>query len=265
MQKLLDIVYSSADPAVCKLDVFLPDNAPNGRAILFIHGGGWQNGNKAAWHGPMEYCCARGYVCGSATYHFAPAYKFPRQVEDVRTAMAFFKDRAGDYGFDARRVATWGSSAGGHLAAMLATIADEDDLGVTPQMNRRDTRPAAAVCYCTVMTCHPYEAPNENLPKMFRDFLGEAEVQDPAVLRRASPLDRVRGGEPPFFMIVGDVDKTTPVAQHEEMRARLQATGGRAELVVLPGAGHGFGYGVKTEHQQRAVQEAERFLASALA
>jgi acetyl esterase/lipase len=263
MKRLLGIPYGNADDEARRLDVFLPEDNGHGACIFFIHGGGWFAGGRAQWHAVMDHFCARGYVCTSTSYHFAPQWHFPKQVEDVRLAMSFVKSRAGEYGIDTERIAVWGSSAGGHLAAMLATIGPEDELGMTPATAIRATRPNAAVCLCTVFSCHRYES-HEEVPPMVESFLGATEAENPERFSQASPLDRVTGAEPPFLMVVGDIDRVTPVALHETMRDKLAAAGVPVELVVLPGVDHGYGYGAGTAAQLQTIAHAERFLAAHL-
>lgn len=257
---LMDQTYSAVDPEVCKLDVFLPAGSGNGCCIFFIHGGGWAGGSKGSWHPVMEHFCALGYVCTSANYRLLPDWRFPTQFADVRLAMAYVKARAAEYGFDPGKMAALGSSAGGHLAAMLATTQPADDLGASDELTARDTLPAAAVCLCSVLSCHDYAGAHSGVPKMLDRFLGPG-AGDPEVVRAASPIDRVCGKEPPFLMVVGDADDTTPVSLHEAMRGKLVGNGVRAELVVLPGVKHGFGYGVKSSAQKEALAHIERFLA----
>ena len=259
MKRHCDISYSETDPEIRKLDVFLPGDTANGAAIFFIHGGGWFAGNRTHWHAVMEHFCGLGYVCASASYHLLPDYHFPLLFEDVRLALSWFKARAGEYGFDPNRVATWGSSAGGHLAALLAVINPADELGMSHEIEDRDTRVAAAVCYCTVFSVH--KEGGYYSPALFGD---KQEEEIPEVYRQASPIDYVSGGEPPFVMIVGDADTTTPVVWHEAMKAKLEANGGSAELHVLPGVQHGFGYGMTTDGQKAAATHAAEFLARIL-
>jgi dipeptidyl aminopeptidase/acylaminoacyl peptidase len=134
----------------------------------------------------------------------------------------------------------------------------DDDLGRTPVQQGADTRPAAAVCLCTIFSCHRvggYYKP---------DFFGVEEEDAPELYRRASPLDRVDDQTPPLLLVVGDADETTPVAGHEAMVERVCGAGGRAELHILPGVGHGYGYGVETPAQQETLRWAEAFLAPVL-
>jgi acetyl esterase/lipase len=257
VERRMDIPYSKEGTDRRLIDVFFPGENVNGCCIFFVHGGGWSGGKKEGWHPVMEHFAGLGYVCTSAEYHLAPDHVFPKQVEDLRNAMSFVKSRADEYGFSPDRVAVMGSSAGAHLAAMLATIQPEDDLGMTPEVTVRDTLPQAAVCLCSVMTCHD----DDKLRDTINQFLGATEEENPELFSQASPVDRVCGKEPPFLMVVGDADDVTPISQHEAMRDALVAKGGSAEVVILPGVKHGFGYGVTSDAQKKTVVLVERFLA----
>ncbi len=264
IRKLLDVPYSTSHTDFRKLDVFLPGGEQNGACIFFIHGGGWAGGEKVSWHAVMEHFARLGYVCTSANYRLSPEWRFPAHVEDVRLAMSFVKERASEYGFEAHRVAALGSSAGAHLVAMLATIDAGEELGMTGEVNVRDTKPDAAVLLCGVLSCHYYECESEGVPRMIDRFLGASPSEKPELASQASPLDRIDGDEPPFLMVVGDADPTTPVALHEAFRDRVRAGAGKAELHVLPGVKHGFGYGVKTEAQKKTLALVGPFLKEVL-
>ncbi|CAG7618943.1 alpha/beta hydrolase [Paenibacillus allorhizosphaerae] len=251
----LETVYSSDYAEHRKIDLFLPES-PNGACLFFIHGGGWSAGNKQQWHGVAKYFCERGYVCASAGYRLAPDYVFPSQLEDVRLAMQFVKQQAGRYGYAPDAVAVVGSSAGGHLAAMLATVPEDDPLGATAELTNADTVPRAAICYCPVTTLFI----KRDFVNVFMAATAEAE---PELFRTASPVHRVhrmKGGLPPFLFIQGDNDPTTTLADTSEMCHRINASGGNADLIVLPGVKHGFGYGTDTPAQRLSVRHIELFL-----
>jgi acetyl esterase/lipase len=257
MQLNMNIPYSTEADGIRKIDVFLPKGNPNGCCIFFVHGGGWSGGNKESWHAVMKHFCAKGFVCTSAEYHLSPEWHYPKHVEGVRLAMSFVKSKAGEYGFDPKKIAVFGSSAGAHLAAMLATIQADDELGMSDEVTVRDTLPQAAVALCGVFDDALYDGKHK---EMFERFLGVTRDEKPELYREALPLYRVVGKEPPFIIISGDVDTTTPLDMQERMRDALIAKGGSAELVVLPGVKHGYGYGVTSDAQKKMLVHAERFL-----
>ncbi len=157
-----------------------------------------------------------------------------------------------------QRIAAYGSSAGGHLVGMLATIAPEDDLGMTDEVTIRDTRPQAAVCMCPVLSLPRYN--EEFLPEL----LGEEWASDPERAPLASPEYRLTGAEPPFLIVVGDADTTTPLAAQQAFRDALEVKGGLAQIAVISGAEHGAFYGVTSQPQKDALPFVERFVATTL-
>lgn len=94
------------------MDWYLPDE-PNGRGLLWIHGGGWENGRKEQWGSVAEHFCRLGYTCASAEYRLVPNSDLDGMVADVRLAMQAFRARDKELGFESNLVAAAGSSAGG--------------------------------------------------------------------------------------------------------------------------------------------------------
>lgn len=236
------------------MDVFIPDQ-PNGAGILFVHGGGWTGGDKESWHSTMAHFVGLGYACATAEYRLCPDVTLLGILDDVRLAMSCFRAHAAEWGFDARRVAAYGSSAGGHLVGMLATIRPEDDLGMSDEMTVRDTAPQAVVAI----------NPALSLSRLDPQWIPERMLPDwPQKSGAPSPEERLMSGTPPFIIVVGDQDEITPLAMQEAAVAALAAAGVPVELVVVPGAVHGEFYGVDTAHQQTALPHIERFLAAEL-
>ncbi len=252
----LDLPYSEHHTDRRVMDVVMPRERGNGRCIFFVHGGGWRAGDKESWHSVMTYFAERGYVCTSAEYRLLPDAHLPEMLEDVRLAMSFVREHAERWGFTPDQIAAYGSSAGGHLVGMLATIAPDDDLGMTDEITIRDTRPKAAVCMCPVLSIPRYRE------SLVPELLGPEWDLAPEL---GSPEYRVTGHEPPFLIVVGDADESTPIADQEAICHVLRDHGVRCELVVVPGAGHGAFYGVRTEQQHAALAAVEPFLESVFA
>ena len=238
MRVELGICYSESFADSRRLDLFVPQQ-PNGRGILLIHGGGWRSGSPAMWHYTAEHLGGQGYVCASCGYRLAPQHRFPAQVEDVRLAMAWMRGRAKDLGFGADRVAVLGSSAGGHLAAMLATVGPDDALGRTEELSCLDTRPNAVVCDCPVTF---FEDAGEAISEARRGFLGGTTEEISEVGAVASPLHRVTGDEPPFLLVHGELDTVVPPVHSVRLAERLEAAGVPVELVIVPKLAHGFAF-----------------------
>ncbi len=251
-----DIPYSDNGHERCRMDLYLPAAAAaNGAAVFLIHGGGWKGGDRTQWAALANSLAARGYVCASAGYRLTPEVHFPEPVEDLRLAMSVFKGMSGKYGFDPARIGAVGSSAGGHLAALLATIGPEDDLGRHPKLATADTRPAAAVLYNPVLN-FVEEAPGI---ESARNFLGGPYKQLTDIYHQASPALRIDKDFPPVLLLYGTDDTLTPVSNCVAMADSLFALGIPCEIALFPGQEHGFGYRLSNSERKRAARMAGDF------
>ncbi|MEF3305087.1 alpha/beta hydrolase [Paenibacillus sp. GYB003] len=260
MERWPDVAYSENDAERRKMDVFVPGDNANGIGLLFIHGGGWHAGSRTAWHPVAERFCGLGYSCASVGYRLAPDWHYPAPVEDVRLAMSYFLENADRFRFDGKRTAAIGSSAGGHLAAMLATIPAEDELGYTSEVRIRETRPTAAVLYCAATNLRLADNVDSLKPSIEKLF-GRPESEIPESYALGSPYDRIDGRASATLLIHGDADETIPVDHSRRYYDKLVRHGVKAELCVLPGVRHGFGYGASTPAQLEAISAIERFFA----
>jgi acetyl esterase/lipase len=114
------VTYATRDGVDLLLDLYLPPK-PVRRptpVIVFLHGGGWSGGTRTTGPDFKRYFAGDGFAMASIEYRLTPAITFPSNVEDVRTAVRWLKANAAQHGLDADRICLWGTSAGGHLAAV---------------------------------------------------------------------------------------------------------------------------------------------------
>ncbi|TBL68601.1 alpha/beta hydrolase [Paenibacillus thalictri] len=252
MSTVLNLKYSETYADARNIDVYVPEK-PNGVCLFFIHGGGWEKGNRQQFAEVAAAFCGQGYVCASISYRLAPDSIYPSQIEDARLAMQFLKRRAEEFGFDKQRIVTLGSSAGGYLALILASIDANDALGLTEELTDTDTMPGGVVAYCPVT----------ELSEQFSfvtQYIGGTRAEKPSLYEEAAPVKRNMATSIPYLFVQGDTDDITPLAETQAMSDKIAAAGGTSELVVLPGVGHGFCYGVTTEAQKTSMLEVARFL-----
>ena len=116
------LTYASRDGADLLLDLYLPANPIRRPApvIVFLHGGGWSGGTRTTGPDFQRYFAQDGFAMASIEYRLTPSITFPANVEDVRTAVRWLKANAAAHGLDPDRICLWGTSAGGHLAAVAA-------------------------------------------------------------------------------------------------------------------------------------------------
>jgi acetyl esterase/lipase len=118
--KTVDIPYDTADPQQ-KLDVYTPENAKNAPVVLWIHGGGWQTGDKAQVDHKVKACFDRGYVFVSINYRLLPGVDMLTLHKDVAKAIGWTHKHIAEYGGDPERLIITGHSAGAQLAAIMCT------------------------------------------------------------------------------------------------------------------------------------------------
>lgn len=118
-----DLAYVGDGHERQTLDVFVPETADGPLPlIIWIHGGGWQNGSKDGCPPLRTGFTERGYAVASINYRLSGHAVFPAQIEDCKAAIRWLRAHAEEYGLDPQRFGVWGSSAGGHLAARANPI-----------------------------------------------------------------------------------------------------------------------------------------------
>ncbi|NQT87653.1 alpha/beta hydrolase, partial [bacterium] len=90
--------------------------------VVWIHGGAWRAGTKSL--GRVMPLVERGYAVAAITYRLTGEAQWPAQIQDCKCAIRWLRAHAAEHGIDPDRIGVWGSSAGGHLVAMLGTAGD---------------------------------------------------------------------------------------------------------------------------------------------
>ena len=140
------ITYAERETGELKLDLYLPDSE-SPPLVVYVHGGGWIAETRSNIPEPERYAAEWDCAIASVSYRLqdvpqtvdgeemydpsnpTPRGSFPDHFVDVKAAIRWLRAHADDYGYDADQVATWGSSAGGHLALLAGVVDDVTDLG----------------------------------------------------------------------------------------------------------------------------------------
>ena len=220
-----------------------PAESGRGRPVLvYIHGGGWVIGDKREQGKPMMlYLAALGWVCVTVNYRLSPRATWPDHLVDCKRAVAWVRDHIAEYGGDPSFVAVSGSSAGGHLAALVALTSGEDRY--QPGFEDRNTSVDACVPFYGV-----YDFANRDGLRGFgfgrfieRMVLKRSMADAPDLYRDTSPLDQVGPDGPPFMIVHGSNDTLVPVKEARSFAALLRAKSGQpVAYAELPGAQHAF-------------------------
>src|SRR3954469_14543421 len=226
------------------LDVWRSQQHPGGPApvLVYIPGGAWVFGSRTLQgHALMAHLARRGWVCLSLQYRSSPRHRWPRQMTDVKAAIAWARANAHLFGGDPNFVAVAGCSAGGHLATLAGLTAND------PQW-QADLHPDADTSVDAVVSVYGlYDWHDRSTPERdrFLEFLERVVVQRsqarrPEVFRAASPMERVHSSAPPFLAVHGSNDGLIPVGEARRFVDRLRSVSDSPVCYIeLPGVGHG--------------------------
>ena len=193
-------------------------------------------------HALMAHLVRRGWVCLSVQYRTSPRHRWPRQMTDVKAAIAWARANADRFGGDRDFVVVAGCSAGAHLAT-LAGLTANDPQWQSELAADADTSVDAVVSIYGLYDWHDRSTPERD---RFMEFLERvvvkrSQARHPEVFRAASPTERVHSFAPPFLAVHGSDDRLIPVEEArafvDRLRSVSEATVGYIEL---PGVGHGF-------------------------
>jgi acetyl esterase/lipase len=257
-QVRIDRAIPFANPAGVKLllNIYRPLQVGKYPAIVSIYGGAWQRGNPDSDDTFNRYIAAQGYVVWAISYRYAPAYHFPVQIEDVRSALTFIKNHAVENETDLDRVALIGRSAGAQLA-MLAAYQDPP-FPIKALVNYYGPVNLTAG-YDDVPTPDPIES-----RATLRAFLGGTPQDVPQLYRQASPINAVKPALPTSLLIYGGKDRIVESKYGKYLAQQLRSQGNRAVFIEIPWADHAFDAVFCGLSNQLALYYTERFLAWAL-
>jgi alpha-L-fucosidase 2 len=231
---LSDLVYASPGGVALHLDAYLLRGPERHPAVIYVHGGGWTGGSKKMAGMArllLPVLNGAGFSAFSIEYRLAPAYPYPAALEDVRAAIRYVRAHADELRIAPDRIALAGSSAGGHLVALV---------GTTPCDGPAGREPAG----CGARTIIDLYGPADlrgwvNVPAV-RAFLGPRLTSNrKRLLAEASPIANVCRGDLPTLILHGDRDPVVPYAQSAAFQRALQAAGVPSRLVTIPGGSHG--------------------------
>jgi acetyl esterase/lipase len=237
-----DIEYATVEGHALKLDLHL--NATRGQPlIVYVHGGAWRSGSKA--NPPILTLMEYGFAVASVDYRLSTQAVFPAQIHDIKAAIRFLRAKTGEYGYDATRIGIIGSSAGGHLAALVGVTNGHKELegSVGDHLKQSSEVQCIVSLYGasnlqTILSQSTEHGLKVRVPAL-QLLLGGKPEEVPELAKLASPVAHLDAKDPPLLLIHGDADPQMPPQQSYDLAKRYEALGLPVELIRIADGKHG--------------------------
>ena len=247
-----DLPYVEKGHERQKLDLRFPAEPKGAPVVLWIHGGGWLAGSKD--NPPIAALTTKGYVVASMNYRYSTQAPFPAQLEDTQAAIKWLRGHQSDYGYDGKRIAAWGHSAGGTMVSLVGARQDKD-LEVQAVVNFSGPTDFGLIIKDALDGGY---ADRLDAPiSMVALLLGGPVRQRLPLGLQASPVTHVTAKSAPSLLVFGARDTLVAPVQGQNLFTALKKAGATVELLALPEAGHN---SVSRETVEKALLWTDRIL-----
>jgi acetyl esterase/lipase len=249
-QLIEDVEYLPTGNPRQKLDLFVrqdlkKENLP---LVVWVHGGGWQHGDKKSARRddrlPRILQTAR-YLGASINYRLSNQAKWPAQIQDCQEAIRWLRANGSNYGINTDKIAVWGSSAGGHLASMLGVLSNLKTSETAPfeKGQKPSGRVQAVINYYGPssflrMDDYPSKIVHHSPNSPESELLGFPIRQKQELADQASPLHHVTKNLPPFIHFHGTHDELVPYNQSVIFHQKVLSHGNSSSLITVQKGGH---------------------------
>lgn len=217
------------------------ENKTTSATVLIFAGGGYSHRSAHEGEGYAEKLNSWGMDAFVLEYRVAPV-RFPFPLLDARRAMRFIRERAKDFGIDPERIAVMGSSAGGHLAALLSTYRDTILGEGRDTMDNLSAMPNMQILAYPVIDIAGH-------PGSFENLLGD----DISKHGDVTPTNLVTDRTPPAFIWHTSTDPVVDINNTFRYATALHEAGVQMEMHVYPIGTHGAGLAVENENPDRVI------------
>lgn len=250
------LTFASPNNRALTLDVYRPQKVGRFPVVVQIHGGSWRNGDPSEYSDFAQWLTNAGYVVFSIDYRRAPEWKWPTQLADVDSALAWINAHSNEYEADTTRIVLLGRSAGGHLAMLAAYT------------RQRPSIRGVISLYGPIDLAGAYRNPPRPDPLKIRaiedDFIGGPPDKFAKQYAEASPMTYAtsdRGHSlPPTLLIYGGRDNVVEAKYARLFAERLNESGTSAAYLEIPWAEHAFDAVFSGVSSQLSLYYIERFL-----
>ena len=255
-----NVSYSIQAPGL-HLDIYMPKGVTKPPLLVWTHGGGFVFGDEDFMKYDdsaklLEVFISNGIAVASVNYRLAQEAIFPAAGIDTKSAIRFLRASAGKYGYDPKKFATGGDSAGSYLALMAAITGDQSSPFDDP--NDPNLKTSAAVTavidlfgnvdffemplnnskYPCDQSKNPYPVAPGNLHPWFGDIT-DPKVQ--AAMKSGGLYPYLKSAKtiPVFYIFHGADDCSVSPYDSKNLDKAVKAVKGKSSLTIVPGAIHG--------------------------
>lgn len=232
-QKYSGIEYTQYNGKSIKLDLYLPPGKQEHPLIVWIHGGGFEMGNRNMIEPGALSQLRRGYALASLSYSLTDEEIWPVQAHEIKAGVRWLRANSHRYGIDPEKFIAWGNSAGGHLASILGTSAGAEnleDMGLGNKEYGSDVQAVVAwyppVNFFKLGGWHSNRFSPES--KLIGGLIAEMSEQ----VVSANPITHISINTPPFYIMHGQKDSLVSYHQSEMLHEALLSKGIESHLVL---------------------------------
>ncbi len=212
-----NITYNNA---VQTLDIFVPENQRKTTALMFIHGGGFDQGSKADMHEHAKYYAKLGFISTSINYRLSLSNPYPTAINDVTDAVNWLKKHASSNQYNVNKIILIGYSVGGTLALNVG-LKQENDI--------------AAIIDVAGITDINRLIQNGHIPQLKEQMRVYLDGEDSI---SASPISQISAEVPPTLVLHGKEDGLIPIWQSIMFVEAMKKQGAPVTFDVIYNAGH---------------------------
>jgi acetyl esterase len=230
-----DLRYAKAGGEDLLLNACLPRSDVKTPAVVLVHGGGFEAGDKESMMPLCRKLAADGFAAFSIDYRLMPEHQYPAQVDDLSAAIEWLREPAQVKRFEIlpEKIGVFGSSAGAIIAASHGTSGTGD----TSDGSRVAAVVALSPASDLTESGLALGTPSDDEVRLILAYLGCRDVGDCPDAKAASPLFGVDPSDPPFYIAVGDRE-IVPEQQAEVLSTALKNVNVPVTFQVKSGSRH---------------------------
>ena len=248
-----DLAYAPIS-ANQKMNLYLPTSGGGPFPVVInIHGGGFKFGDKGMLSEITGKALLKaGYAVASIDYRLSGEAQFPAAVQDAKAAVRFLRANATKYDLNPDKIAVFGQSAGGNIAAMVGVTGNLNDYDDASLGNNGVSSAVQAVidlygpndflqmdAQAKAQGCSASDQTHNDASSFESAYIGAAIQTVPDQVKKSNPITYISKDTPPFLIQKGDKDCTVPIENTKMLADALSAAKLDVTYTLLSGAGHG--------------------------